>query len=114
MGVGTTLSATTSEPTESSPAMAARTNIGPDVRESRATYTGPVAPSARRKAPKAAVMPEISSGVRGAPTRPRTPDTLTIRSEGRWTGIDDVLAGGWAGGARKSAENATGASTEYI
>ena len=35
-----------------------------------------------------------SSGVRGAPTRPRTPDTLTMRSGGSWRGMDRLDGGG--------------------
>ena len=91
--MGTTPRSTTSHPTDSRPGTAARASMGPDVLESRPTKIGPSSPSDRRKAPKAAAIPAISSGVRGAPTLPRTPDTLTMRSDGSWTGTDSSRTG---------------------
>src|SRR5688572_16891911 len=57
--------------------------MGPDVRESRARTTrGRFARESRRYAPYALANRVMTSGVSPSPTRPRTPDTLTIRSCG--------------------------------
>src|SRR6266566_9866995 len=80
----------TSQPMELRPAVAACANMGPEVRASRPTTTD--GRPARRPdgrfpslahVPKAAAQRATISGVRSVPTRPRIPDTLTIRvSEG--------------------------------
>ena len=87
VGVGTMPSSTTSHPAERRPATTARCSIGPEVLESRPTTTFPRSPSSLRNVPYAAPRPVTSSGVRGAPTTPRKPDTLTMRSEGSWIGM---------------------------
>jgi hypothetical protein len=52
--------------------------MGPETRESRPSTT--VFPGPRRStyAPKAAAKCAITSGVSPSPTRPRTPETLTM------------------------------------
>src|SRR5690348_14145709 len=62
------------------PAVAARANMGPLVRASRPRTTSG-RPACRAQAPRAAACRANSSGVRSAPTKPRIPDTLTIRVE---------------------------------
>jgi hypothetical protein len=52
VGVGTTPRSTTSHPTDWSPAVTARVNIGPEVRESRPTKIGPTRPSLRHVRPE--------------------------------------------------------------
>jgi hypothetical protein len=77
VGVGTTPRSMTSAPTDISPAVAARANIGPLVRESRPTTTSG-RPARAAHAPNAAACRATSSGVRSVPTCPRIPDTLII------------------------------------
>ena len=68
----------TSQPTERRPAAAAWANIGPLVRESRASTTARF-PDERAQVPSAAAWRATSSGVRSVPTSPRVPETETIR-----------------------------------
>jgi len=68
----------TAHPTDSKPAAAAAANIGPDVRESRASTTF-LPPDCNTKIPIADAKRLTSSGVRSLPTMPRTPETLTMR-----------------------------------
>src|SRR5882672_1020616 len=85
VGVATKPTSITWHPTDCSPAVAAPANIGPDVRASRPTTID--GRTARRpdglpsfaQVPNAAAHRATTSGVRSVPTRPRTPDTLTIR-----------------------------------
>src|SRR6267142_5619696 len=85
VGVATKPTSITWHPTDCSPAVAAPANIGPDVRASRPTTID--GRTARRpdglpsfaQVPNAAAHRAITSGGRSVPTRPRTPDTLTIR-----------------------------------
>src|SRR5690606_29475932 len=81
----------TSQPTAWSAAVAAAANMGPEVRASRARTTRGRSPSqsSRRYAPNAAAKRETTSGVSSAPTRPRMPDTLTIKPGG----ISNAIAG---------------------
>src|SRR5688500_7890387 len=87
VGVGARPASMTSQPTDIRPAVAARTNIGPEVRESRAMTTlartsGFPGAFSDTYAPKAAAKCAMISGVSASPTLPRTPETLTIRSRG--------------------------------
>ena len=62
--------------------MAARANMGPEVRASRPRTIFVVRfplPPARAQVPNAAAQRATTSGVRSVPTRPRTPDTLIIK-----------------------------------
>lgn len=86
MGVATRPTSITWHPTELRPAVAAPANMGPEVRASRpTTIDGRTArrPDGRfpslAHVPNAAAHRATTSGVRSVPTRPRTPDTLTIR-----------------------------------
>src|SRR2546423_5793384 len=76
----------TSQPTELRPATVACANMGPDVRASRPMTIltgrradGPTGVPSFAQVPNAAAQRATISGVRSVPTRPRTPDTLTIR-----------------------------------
>src|SRR5467141_2131506 len=74
----------TSHPTDTRPEVAAAANMGPDVlasrpRTIRACRFRLPAPCSLLHMPKAAAQRATTSGVRSVPTRPRTPDTLTIR-----------------------------------
>ena len=68
----------TSTPTDISPAVAARANIGPLVRASRPSTTSGGPSGLRAHAPSAAAWRATSSGVRSVPTIPRIPETLII------------------------------------
>src|ERR1700704_4134509 len=69
----------TSQPTDCRPAVAALANIGPEVRASLPRTTRDLPFPALAHIPNAAAHRATTSGVRSDPTRPRTPDTLTIR-----------------------------------
>src|SRR5436190_23076625 len=88
VGVGTRPTSITPHPTDIKPAVAARANMGPDVRASRPRTTDGPLPRlptpdswllSLAHAPNAAAQRATISGVRSVPTSPRTPDTLTIR-----------------------------------
>src|SRR2546422_4839041 len=103
--------------------MAALANMGPDVRASRpTTIDGLTArrpdgriPS-RAHVPKAAAQPATTSGVRSVRTRPRTPDTLTIKVSDMDDQFNesirrDVLPWrGWAGAKAVAVESEWGAT----
>src|SRR2546427_7023807 len=77
----------TSHPTDTRPEVAAAANMGPDVLASRPSTIRAALPFPRPPSPfpicahvpNAAAQRATTSGVRSVPTRPRTPDTLTIR-----------------------------------
>ena len=81
VGVGAMPTSTTSQPTDCSAAAAARWNMGPLTRESRPRTTVRPGPRRRAYAPNAAAKVAITSGVSPSPTRPRTPETLTINRD---------------------------------
>jgi hypothetical protein len=68
--------------------------MGPDVRESRPRKTGFPSCVFFRKAPNPAARMVTSSGVRGWPTIPLNPETLTMSSGGKTTGIVQTPIGG--------------------
>src|SRR6266536_1928311 len=68
-----------SHPTDSSADITAAWNIGPETRLSRPTTMRARPPAlARAQAPNPAANFATISGVSASPTRPRTPETLTI------------------------------------
>src|SRR3989441_2833985 len=98
--------------------------MGPDVRASRPTTTDGLTarrpdgriPS-RAHVPKAAAQPATTSGLRSVPTRPRTPDTLTIKVSDMVDQFNesirrDVLPWhGWAGAKAVTAGSEWGATS---
>jgi len=77
VGVGAMPMSITVQPTDSSAPCTMRVNMGPETRLSRPTTTRRL-PLRDAQAPNAAAKVATTSGVNASPTRPRTPDTLTI------------------------------------
>jgi hypothetical protein len=78
VGVGAIPTSTTSQPTDCSAAITAREHRPGDARVAPDHHDGPRAALPRAYAPNAAAKCAITSGVSPSPTRPRTPETLTI------------------------------------
>ena len=77
VGVGAIPTSITVHPTDWRAACTTRVNMGPETRLSRPTTTVRTPPRDAH-APNAAAKVARTSGVSASPTRPRTPDTLTI------------------------------------
>ena len=91
--MGTMPRSTTSQPTDWRPATALLENMAPDVLESLPTRTLFPAPESSRNEPNPAATAAKNSGVRGSPTRPLKPETLTINPGGNTMDISDLMKG---------------------